>query len=52
MMNNFFSRMVFMEIEPLIAMGRTQGNSTGQLLAECVGMTAPPNRQSILGTSY
>lgn len=48
----FFSRMVFMEIEPLIAMGRTQGNSTGQLLAECVGMTAPPNRQSILGTSY
>lgn len=36
-MNNFVS-MVFMEVEPLMAMGRFQENVIGQLLADCIGI--------------
>lgn len=38
MMMNKFVSIVFMEVEPLMAMGRSQENVIGQLLAECVGM--------------
>lgn len=38
MMMNKFVSILFMEVEPLMAMGRSQENVIGQLLAECVGM--------------